>query len=81
MLRNWSLDENAQLSWVRQKFKKTVGILLYNRVFNYYKQHVYYVSINNFIYHVSKNNFLEWHVYNNMLLMSLVLDWVIFGMS
>ena len=26
----------------------------------------------------SKNNFLEQHVYNNMLFMSLILDWVIF---
>ena len=33
--------------------------MLYNRVFNCFKQHVYYVSINSFIYNVSKNNFLE----------------------
>ena len=33
--------------------------MLYNRVFNCFKQHVYYVSINSFIYYVSKNNFLE----------------------
>ena len=51
------------------------------RVFNYFKHHIYYVSINNFIYYVSINNFLEQHVYNNMLFMSLILDWVIFGMS
>ena len=51
------------------------------RVFNYFKHHVYYVSINSFIYYVSKNNFLEQHVYNNMLLMFLILDAVIFGMS
>ena len=36
-----------------------IYILLYNRVFNCFKQHVYYVSINSFIYNVSKNNFLE----------------------
>ena len=35
------------------------SILLYNRVFNCFKQHVYYVSINSFIYYVSKNNFLN----------------------
>ena len=34
-------------------------LLLYNRVFTCFKQHVYYVSINSFIYNVSKNNFLE----------------------
>ena len=34
-------------------------VVLYNRVFNCFKQHVYYVSINSFIYYVSKNNFLE----------------------
>ena len=44
------------------------------RVFNYFKHHVYYVSINNFVYYVSINNFPEQHVYNNMLFMSLVLD-------
>ena len=55
--------------------------LLYNRVFNCFKQHVYYVSINSFIYYVSKSNFLEQHVYNNMMFTSLILDWVIFGMS
>ena len=44
------------------------------RVLNYFKHHVYYVSINNFIYYVSINNFLEQHVYNNMLFMSLILD-------
>ena len=49
------------------------GSVIY-RVFNYFKYHVYYVSINNFIYHVSINNFLEQHVYNNMLFMSLILD-------
>ena len=43
-------------------------------VFNYFKHHVYYVSINNFIYNVSINNFLEQNVYNNMLFMSLILD-------
>ena len=48
--------------------------LLYNRVFNCFKQHVYYVSINSFIYYVSKNNFLEQHVYNNMMFTSLILD-------
>ena len=36
-------------------------------VFNYFKHHVYYVSINKFIYYVSINNFLEQNVYNNML--------------
>ena len=51
------------------------------KVFNYFKHHVYYVSINNFIYYVSINNFLEQHVYNNMLFMSLILDRVIFGIS
>ena len=51
------------------------------RVFIYLKHHVYYVSINSFIYYVSKNNFLEQHVYNNMMFMSLILDWVDFGMS
>ena len=56
-------------------------IVLYNRVFNYFKHHVYYVSINSFIYYVSKNNFLEQHVYNNMVFTSLILDWVIFGKS
>ena len=56
-------------------------VVLYNRVFNYFKRHVYYVSINSFIYYVSKNNFLEQHVYNNMMFTSLILDWVIFGMS
>ena len=40
----------------RMYFQK---MLLYNRVFNCFKQHVYYVSINSFIYNVSKNNFLE----------------------
>ena len=50
-------------------------------MFNYFKHHVYYVSINSFIYYVSKNNSLEQHVYNNMLFMSLSLDWIIFGMS
>ena len=49
-------------------------------VFNYFKHHVYYVSINNFIYYVSINNFLEQHVYN-MLFMSLILDCVIFGID
>ena len=49
-------------------------VLLYNRVFNYFKHHVYYVSINSFIYYVSKNNFLEQHVYNNMMFMFLILD-------
>ena len=49
-------------------------------MFNYFKHHVYYVSINNFIYYVAINNFLE-HVYNIMLFMSLILDRVIFGMS
>ena len=43
-------------------------------VFNYFKHHVYYVSINNFIYYISLNNFLEQHVYNNMLFMFLILD-------
>ena len=51
------------------------------RVFNYLKHHVYNVSVDSFIYFVSKNNFLERHVYNNMLFISLSLDWVIFGMS
>ena len=36
--------------------------VLYNRVFNYFKHHVYCVSINSFIYYVSKNSFLEQHV-------------------
>ena len=58
-----------------------VYILLYKRVFNYFKHHIYYVSINSFIYYVSKNNLLEQHVYNNMMFTSLILDWVIFGMS
>ena len=57
------------LTWVYRK-----KIMLYNRVFNYFKHHVYYVSINSFIYYVSKNNFLEQHVYNNMLFMFLILD-------
>ena len=48
------------------------GSVIY-RVFNYFKHHVYYVSINNFIYYVSINNFLEQQVYNNMF-MSLILD-------
>ena len=48
------------------------------RLFNYFKHHVYYVSINNFIYYVSINNFLEQHVDNNMF-MSLILERVIFG--
>ena len=48
-------------------------MLLYNRMFNYFKHHVYYISINSFIYYVSKNNFLEQHVYNNMF-MFLILD-------
>ena len=56
------------------------GSVIY-KVFNYFKHHVYYVSINNFIYYVYINNFLEQHVYNNMLFMSLILDRVIFGMS
>ena len=43
-------------------------------VFNYFKHHVYYVSINDFIYYVSMNNFPEQHVYNNMLFISLILD-------
>ena len=59
---------------------RTVKILLYNRVFNCFKQHVYYVSINSFIYYVSKNDFLEQHVYNNMMFTALILDGVIFGM-
>ena len=41
-------------------------------VFSYFKHHVYYVSI---------NNFLEQHVYNIMLFMYLILDLVILGMS
>ena len=49
-------------------------VVLYNRVFNCFKQHVYYVSINSFIYNVSKNNFLEQPVYNNMMFTSLILD-------
>ena len=50
--------------------------LLYNRVFNCFKQRVYmyYVSINSFVCCVSKNGFLEQHVYNNMMFMSLILD-------
>ena len=44
------------------------------RVFNYFKHHVYYVSINNFIYYVSINDFLKQHVYNNMLFISLIVD-------
>ena len=48
--------------------------MLYNRMFNYFKHHVNYVSINSFIYYVSKNNFLEQHVYNKMLFMFLILD-------
>ena len=44
------------------------------KVFNYFKHHVYYVSINNFIHYDSINNFLEKRVYNNMLFMSLILD-------
>ena len=48
------------------------------RVFNYFKLHIYYVSINNFIYYVSINNFLEQHVYNNMMFMSFFLDGVKF---
>ena len=51
-----------------------VCVLLYNRVFICFKQHVYYVSINSFIYYVSKSNFLEQHVYNNMMFTSLILD-------
>ena len=53
------------------------GIVMY-RLFNYLKHHVYYVSINNIIYYVTVYNFLEQRVYNNMLFMSLILDWVIF---
>ena len=49
------------------------GSVIY-RVFNYFKHHVYYVSINSFIYYVSKNSFLEQHVYINMLFMFLILD-------
>ena len=30
-------------------------------MFNYFKHHFYYVSINSFIYYVSVNNFLEQH--------------------
>ena len=62
-------------------YAKIQAQMLYNRVFNYFKHHVYYVSINSFIYYVSKNNFLEQHVYNNMMFMFLILDWVIFGIS
>ena len=51
------------------------GSVIY-RVINYLTHHVYYVSINNYLY-----NFLEQYVYNNMLFMSMILDWVIFGMS
>ena len=51
------------------------------RVFNYLKHHVYYVSLDSFIYFVSKDNFLKQHVYNNMLFISLSLDWIIFGIS
>ena len=47
------------------------GSVMYG-VFSYFKHHIYYVSI---------NNFLEQHVYNNMLFMSLILDLVILGMS
>ena len=64
-----------------QHGKEYTSIFLYNRVFNYFKHHVYYVSINSFIYYVSKNNFLEQHVYINMLFMFLILDWVVFGIS
>ena len=68
-------DEYLQhmFSW-RNKTKILIRILLYNRVFNCFKQHVYYVSINSFIYYVSKNNFLEQNIYNNMMFTSLILD-------
>ena len=58
---------------------KTTSVIY--RVFNYFKHHVYFVSINNFIDYVSINNFLEQHVYNKMLFMFLILDRLIFGMS
>ena len=48
------------------------GAIIY-KVVNYFKHHVYCVSINIFIYYVSINNFLEQHVYNNMF-MFLILD-------
>ena len=40
-------------------YEQSMYMVLYNQVFNCFKQHVYYVSINSFIYNVSKNNFLE----------------------
>ena len=42
------------------------GSVIY-RVFNYFKHHVYYISVNNFIYYVSINNFLEQHGYDNVV--------------